>query len=507
MRYSIKAAILDLDGVITKTADQHMRAWELAFDEYNSRRKKEGKEPFRPFSPKEDYKKYIDGIPRYDGVHNFLQSRGIDLPRGTTQDDQGKETISGIGNLKNSIYQKLISEEGVQVLEKNVEKIKSWKEEGIKTAVISSSKNCRKILEISGLSDLFEVRVDGVTSEERNIPGKPAPDIFLTAAKDLGVTPQETLIVEDAQAGIEAGKKGNFKFVIGIKNASNEKELLEKGADKVVNNLQELNLKFKKSKDPKMLPSALENFDQLSENFKGDHPLLFLDFDGTLSPIVEHHNDAEISDEMRGLVEELAEVYPVAVVSGRGLDDVKKRVNLPELFYAGSHGFEISGPDGFSRDHEEAVKVIPVFNEIEPILKEKLGKISGVDFERKKFTLAIHYRQVKPEQEQEVHSIVDDVLKDYPEVAASGGKKVIEIRPAIDWHKGKAVEFLKKVLSEKESAFSIYVGDDVTDEDAFQHVENGLGVLVGEHGRETYADYLLEDLEQVKLFFRRLLKV
>lgn len=507
MKYLIKAAIFDLDGVLTNTAEQHTRAWKLAFDDYNFRRKNEGKEPYTPFSPEEDYKRYIDGIPRYDGVYNFLQSRRIELPLGTAQDDKDMETICGIGNLKNSIYQKLISEEGVQVLDQNVKIIRSWKEEGIKTAVISSSRNCGKILEATGLTNLFEVRVDGVTSEERNIPGKPAPDIFLTAAKDLGVTPQEALIVEDAQAGVEAGKKGNFRLVIGIKNASNEKELLEKGANVVVSNLQELDLEFKKSKKPGVLPSALKSFKQLSENFEEAPPLLFLDFDGTLSPIVEHHNDAEISDEMRGLVEELAGKYPVAVVSGRGLADVKKRVALPELYYAGSHGFEISGPDGFARDHEDAVQVIPVFNELEPILREKLKHIAGIDFERKKFTLAIHYRQVKPEQEQDVHKIVPEVLRNYPKVAAAGGKKVIEIKPAIDWHKGKAVEFLKSVLSDKKNPFSIYLGDDVTDEDAFKYVSNGLGILVGDHGVATYAEYHLEDLEQVKQFFEKLLNL
>ncbi|HER40200.1 MAG TPA: trehalose-phosphatase, partial [Salinimicrobium catena] len=246
-------------------------------------------------------------------------------------------------------------------------------------------------------------------------------------------------------------------------------------------------------------------FGQLVENFKDVSPLLFLDFDGTLSPIVEHHEDAEISEEMRSLVRELSKKYPVAVVSGRGLSDVKKRMGLPDLFYAGSHGFEISGPGGFARDHEEAVKVMPVFNELEPLLKEKLDHIPGVDFERKKFTLAVHYRQVKQEQEQEVHDVVAAVLKDHPQVIGAGGKKVIEIRPAIDWHKGKAVEFLKKELSKEKDPFSVYIGDDVTDEDAFKFVVNGLGILVGYHGLETYADYHLEDLEQVKQFFRKLL--
>lgn len=264
-------------------------------------------------------------------------------------------------------------------------------------------------------------------------------------------------------------------------------------------------METKKEKFPADLPSALNNFQKVQEAFPESGPLLFLDFDGTLAPIVEHHDDAAISDEMRSLVKKLSQKFPLAVVSGRGLSDVKKRVDLPELYYAGSHGFEISGPNGFSKDHEEAVKVIPVFNEIEPLLKDKLKDIPGVDFERKKFTLAIHYRQVPAAQEEEVHAVVSKVLEDHKQVTKADGKKVIEIRPAIDWHKGRAVEFLKKQLSKEENTFSVYVGDDVTDEDAFEFVSNGLGVLVGEHGRHTFADYSLTDLEEVKSFFRKLL--
>jgi trehalose-phosphatase len=264
-------------------------------------------------------------------------------------------------------------------------------------------------------------------------------------------------------------------------------------------------METKKEKFPTDLPSALSNFQKVQEAFPESGPLLFLDFDGTLAPIVEHHDDAAISEEMRSLVKELSKKFPLAVVSGRGLSDVKKRVDLPELYYAGSHGFEISGPNGFSKDHEEAVKVIPVFNEIEPLLKDKLKDIPGVDFERKKFTLAIHYRQVPQAKEEEVHAVVSKVLEDHKQVTKADGKKVIEIRPAIDWHKGRAVEFLKKQLSKEENTFSVYVGDDVTDEDAFEFVSNGLGVLVGEHGRQTFADYSLKDLEEVKSFFRKLL--
>lgn len=265
-------------------------------------------------------------------------------------------------------------------------------------------------------------------------------------------------------------------------------------------------MKIKNEKNPADLPSAIINFNKVTTSFKQPAPLLFLDFDGTLAPIVEHHNDAAISEEMRDLVKQLSQKFPLAVVSGRGLADVRKRVDLPDLFYAGSHGFEISGPNGFSKENEEAVKVLPVFDELEPLLKQKLYGIPGVDFERKKFTLAIHYRQVQKERENEVLLLVKERLQDYPEVLKADGKKVIEIRPAIDWHKGKAVEFLKKELSDEKDHFSIYIGDDVTDEDAFQYVTNGLGILVGEHSQHTYADYRVADIEEVKLLFKKLLE-
>lgn len=274
-------------------------------------------------------------------------------------------------------------------------------------------------------------------------------------------------------------------------------------SERTHNNQQKM--KNKKERNPTELPSAIANFSEVTSSFRKAVPLLFLDFDGTLAPIVEHHDDAAISDEMRELVKQLAGKFPLAVVSGRGLADVKKRVALPKIYYAGSHGFEISGPNGFSKDHEEAVKVIPVFEELEPILKNKLSGIPGVDFERKKFTLAVHYRQVQEERENEVLTQVKETLEDYPKVMAAGGKKVIEIRPAIDWHKGKAVEFLKKELSREKDPFSVYVGDDVTDEDAFEYVNNGLGILVGEHSQKTYADYSVEDLEEVKILFKMLL--
>lgn len=242
MKKQFKAAIFDLDGVITQTAVLHAKSWKMMFDEYNKLRKNEGRKDFEPFSDEEDYSDFIDGMPRESGVRNFLKSRNIEIPEGKPSDQPGKESIYGLGNLKNNYYLELLKDGKIEILEENVERVKEWRSLGMKTAIVSSSKNCKEILKATGLEDLFDVRVDGKISEERNIPGKPAPDIFLSAAEELGVKPQDALVVEDSKAGVEAGKKGNFALVVGIEYNNNKNELLKRGADVVVKNLGELEL-------------------------------------------------------------------------------------------------------------------------------------------------------------------------------------------------------------------------------------------------------------------------
>jgi trehalose 6-phosphate phosphatase len=497
MKQTFQAAIIDLDGVVTRTATQHARAWKIMFDIYNETRKRVGGEAYREFTVRDDYPQYIDGIPRYDGVREFLSSREIELPYGHPDDTAGKETICGLGNLKNRIFLEVIKKEGVEIFKKNIQQIRKWKEQGLKTAVISSSKNCRQILDATGLTTLFDTRVDGITSVERNIKGKPAPDIFLEAARELGVQPAEALVAEDSLAGVAAGKEGMFGLVIGVDNGSGAKELRRRGADIVVSNLQEVELKT--ARKPRELPLAMENIRKIKASFKNRKPLIFLDFDGTLAPIVERYEDAAMSPEVKEVVNRLAEKYAIAVISGRGLKDVKERVGLKDIYYAGSHGFEISGPAGFHSEHDEAKKAIPVFDMLEPTLKEKLKDIKGVRFERKKFTLAVHYRQVTDEQQEEVKNTIEKTLGDHKEVKAGKGKKVIEIKPNLDWHKGRAVQMLIKELSDdKQPVMPLYIGDDITDEDAFRILYHGTGILVGDHGSETFADYLLDDVPQVK---------
>lgn len=236
----LDALIFDLDGVVTRTASLHMKAWEQMFGPFLEQFRSETGRDVELYRGKEDYLKYIDGIPRYDGVKNLLDSRGIQLPYGNPDDEPGKHTICGLGNRKNRIFLELINKDQIHVFEDTITKIKLWRIQGLKTAVISSSKNCRAILKTAEIENFFDVRIDGLDSEQLNIPGKPAPDIFLNAAEQLQSRPSRSAVFEDAVLGIKAGKAGNFKYVVGIARKSSEKELYENGADLVIKNFNEL---------------------------------------------------------------------------------------------------------------------------------------------------------------------------------------------------------------------------------------------------------------------------
>jgi len=239
-REKYDAVLLDLDGVITDTASIHARSWKRMFDEYLRARATRTGEPFRPFDIATDYKLHVDGKPRYDGVRDFLKSRAIELPEGTPDDPPLHETVCGLGNRKNDLVNEAISRDGVEVYEGTVKWVHRLHDEGFKTAVVTSSQNCDAVLKAGGLSDLFEVRVDGNTIHEQQLDGKPAPDAFLAAAKLLGVTPKRSVVVEDAISGVEAGRNGRFGLVIGVARKGNNDELRRHGANVVVNDLAEL---------------------------------------------------------------------------------------------------------------------------------------------------------------------------------------------------------------------------------------------------------------------------
>ncbi|MHC4992371.1 MAG: HAD family hydrolase [Planctomycetota bacterium] len=234
------AVLFDLDGVITATAKVHARAWKRMFDAYLERRAERTGEPARPFDIDTDYRLYVDGKPRYEGVRSFLESRGISLPEGEVDDAPDAETVCGLGNRKNELINDVIASEGVEVFETTVTWIRHLQELGIHVAVVSSSKNCETILRAARLDALFEVRVDGVVAAELGLPGKPAPDTFLEAARRLGIEPDRAVVVEDAIVGVQAGRAGGFGLVIGVDRHDEADDLRAGGADIVVSDLGEL---------------------------------------------------------------------------------------------------------------------------------------------------------------------------------------------------------------------------------------------------------------------------
>jgi alpha,alpha-trehalase len=442
-----EAVIFDLDGVVTRTASVHAAAWKQLFDEYREERLKRNLPVYEPFDEDNDYREYVDGNPRYDGIESFLSAHDINSPHGVPNDSPDKKTICGLGNRNNELWHKHLECDGVDAYDSTVELIHHLQEVGFKTAIISASKNCAAVLEAAGLQDLFQVRVDGVEAEKLDLAGKPEPDVFVEAAIRLEIEPERAVIVEDAVAGVQAGRKGGFGLVIGIDRSGNPERLRENGADEVVSVLSEVVVHDESSsRDTTELPSALEAIDEIDASH-AKRLAVFLDYDGTLTPIVAHPEDAILSEEMRDTIRRLAKICSVAVVSGRDLADVRERVGLDEIVYAGSHGFDIGGPDGPRGENPEALDFLPVLDEAVGELREQLAGIEGEQVERKKYAIAIHFRNAPEESVADIEQAVDAARSNHPKLRKGDGKKIFELQPDIDWHKGHAVKWLLKALA------------------------------------------------------------
>ena len=237
----LEAVIFDMDGVVTRTARLHARAWKRLFDEYLETRRARG-EAHEPFDEVGEYLAWVDGKPRYEGVRSFLEARGIDIPFGTREDGPDLETACGLGNRKDRYFEKMLHEQGAEVFDSTVERIRELRARGVKTGLVTSSKHGREVVRLARLTDHFDVIVDGNTAQERSLKGKPNPDIFLEAARAVGVGPDAAAVVEDAVSGVEAGARGHFASVIGVNRGSNRQALEEAGADVVIDDLAELSV-------------------------------------------------------------------------------------------------------------------------------------------------------------------------------------------------------------------------------------------------------------------------
>ncbi len=259
------AVLFDLDGVLTKTATVHAAAWKRLFDEFLQQRAAKTGEPFVPFDVLEDYRRYVDGKPRYDGVASFLKSRGIELPFASPEEDSDIQSVQALGNLKDTYFMQHLTEHGIQAYAPAIDLVRMLRAQEVKTAVVSSSINCAAVMEAAGIADLFDTRVDGMDIIRLTLNGKPAPDAFLEAATRLKVDPTRAVVVEDAIAGVEAGRAGRFGTVIGVDRGGHSQALREAGADVVVTTLAHVTIA---EEPPASWSLVYEGFDPASEGIR-----------------------------------------------------------------------------------------------------------------------------------------------------------------------------------------------------------------------------------------------
>jgi trehalose 6-phosphate phosphatase len=361
---------------------------------------------------------------------------------------------------------------------------------GVGTAVFSSH-NCPDALTAAGIGDLFAVHADGP----------------LEAANRLGARPGRCVVVAHDPAGVTAGRTGGFALVIGVDRTAHLDELRGFGADAVVADLREVSVR---TGDRRMsqLPDALQVLD-LAAGLASRQPAVFFDFDGTLSEIVDDPASARPPPGAAETLRKLATHCPVAVLSGRDLADVTERVGLPGIWYAGSHGFELTAPDGTHHQNDAAAAAIPVLEQVAAELRDQLGSIPGVVVEHKRFGVAVHYRNAARDRVGEVAAAVRAAGRQHS-LRVTTGREVIELRPDIDWDKGKT---LRWVIDHLQGAGSgplvpIYLGDDITDEDAFDAVRHdGVPIVVRHHedgDRATAALFALDSPARVAEFVDRL---
>lgn len=497
------AVVMDLDGVLTRTQSVHALAWKRAFDDFLRQHAGDGGQHHRPFEIDPEYYRHVDGKPRYEGAADFLRSRGIDLPRGEPGDPPGHDSICAIGNRKNEVFLELLETQGVERYDSSLAFVAGLRCAGLRTGVISASRNCVAVLAAAGALGLFDTKVDGRDAAERGLAGKPAPDVFLAAATELEVAPERCAAVEDASAGVEAARRAGYATVIGLNRDGPEqaRALAEHGADCVISDLAEVTVEFAGGRASAGLPMPPSDMQAMEFRLGTARPAVFLDYDGTLTPIVERPEDAVLDVTTRRILERVAAQHVTAIVSGRDLEDLRERVGLEGLVYAGSHGFDIRLVDGERRSPEAARDALPALQAAADDLERRLRDIDGAMVERKRYAVTVHYRMVEEDSVAEIERVVDETVRQHPSLRRRGGKKIFELLPDIDWDKGEALRLLLDILDlrDDETTVPVYVGDDETDEDAFAALdESGIGIAVGRDREATIAGYTVEDSDAVR---------
>lgn len=375
----------------------------------------------------------------------------------------------------------------------------------IETAVVSSDDRSAIFRAATG-SDLFAICIDRSSVPDIPDSGGRHRDALHHVARSLGVAPARCVIVDDDIAGVTAGRDGGFGLVVAVDPAQDGAALLRAGADVVVDDLVEVTVRDGYQR-LSATADALLSYSQIAPLADTRQPAVLLDFDGTISEIVNDPDAATLIPGAGEMLKSLAAHCPVAVISGRGLDDIRSRVDVPGLWYAGSHGFELVAPDGSHHQNEAGVQAIRTLATASAELRDWLAGVDGLVIEKKRFSVAVHYRNVRPEHVDRVVAAVRTVGQNH-RLRSSGGRKVIELRPDVGWDKGKTLEWIVDQVDDSRPLLPIYIGDDLTDEDAFDAVRHkGIGIAVrsDESGdRRSAARFTLEGPEHVCRFLGRL---
>ncbi|KUI20191.1 haloacid dehalogenase [Mycobacterium sp. GA-1285] len=376
---------------------------------------------------------------------------------------------------------------------------------GLGTAVFSAARDAGEILAAAGLEDLFAVSIDAAVAEALGTPDTPDPTVLVEASARLGTVPGRAVVIDHTEPGVQAGHRGGFALVIGVGGADRAEDLVGSGADTAVSDLSEVTVR---SGDRRLstVPNALDTYGQMIGAIDGRRPFVCLDFDGTLSGIVNDPDAATLVDGAAEALSALAEQCPVAILSGRDLADVRARIGVPGLWYAGSHGFEMVGPDGTEYHNDAAADAVAPLQRAADSLREQLSSIAGAHVEHKRYAVAVHYRNAPDDRVTEIVAATRDYCARFG-LRVTTGRKVVELRPDIDWDKGSALKWVHDRLPHEARSVTIYIGDDITDEDAFDALRaGGIGIAVRhdeDHDRPTAASFTLENPDQVREFLDR----
>jgi len=504
-RDDFDSVIFNLDGVVTRTNKVHAAAWKQTFDSYLLERNAKEGEDLRPFHIDLDYRHYLDGKPRDVGIKRFLLSRHIELTMGDSENPADTITIRNLGHRKNLIFDAIIEQEGIEVYGCAIALIHRLRKAGIKTAVVSASKRCDMVLEQAAIQDLFDAKIDALEAERLDLDGKPDPSVILELARRLGIDPQRSVAIEDSVIGVTACSRGHFGLIIGIDDGDRRELMMEHGADYVLNDLCSVHVHG--TADDDLLPTDLADMSLISKQLAGKHPVLFLGYGGTLAPVADQLEDVRVSKKTRRILREAAHLMPLTIVSGRDVEDIRMRVGLKKLFYAGSHGLDILGPD-MHLELPEGAEALEDLDRAMEVLVRQFVDIPGVSIGRKRFAIVVHYRQDDVDNADQVAAAMKQVQTLLPRLKLTGGKEVLELLPDIDWDKGRAMEWLLSELGlDGPDELPIYVGDDVTDEAAFLKLRGkGIGILVADKPQPSAATYRVKDSREVLDLLKYLIK-